>query len=411
MIVSVVGSTTTSKTFDLADLARLHDAAADDDYILRGDDGRTSDQIVGGGTLLRDLVSDIADPDHPGSQLDPDATSFTEVFDAGDRSHPLQAGDLGAVGSNGFTQGGPVIYGVSGDQLGYIRPLRGDDDVNLSQDPQVGGFFQTDPGGALRITVHASGQLLAPVIHVSPDPRKGSPVELSATVDNPSGTGLTYDWDFGDRSGHGAGASVAHTWASSFASDYATVALVVTGADGSSGSTYARVTFGGPTEPPTETPTTTPSTTTPSASATGTATPTATPTATSSGTPDADQTEGTSGRSGGSPATGHSAGPTAGPTSTSSTTPHATPSDAGVAVDGLVLLSAGQQPEAVAPVQQPPPGSVQAPEAERVTDHHPLTLPGWLVAAAVGATLLVLGGLREARPGWWRRLRPPARMH
>ena len=234
VVVDVVGTTTTSQTFTPDDLDRLHDIV-NTTYTLqsRPNDPAPQTTNVAEATSLRALVAAIPDPGHPGSTLDPDAVTFTEVDDAQGHSHPLPRGALGASGATGYQRGlMPVVYALDQDTIGFLRPLRDSSDVNVSADVNIGGYFLSGTDGVLHIVVHTSGQLLAPVIHASATSADvGKGVGFTVTLPRRPAGQLTYAWDFGDGSTSTVAAPT-HAWAHTGTYE---VDLTVSSPDGSTG--------------------------------------------------------------------------------------------------------------------------------------------------------------------------------
>jgi PKD repeat protein len=84
----------------------------------------------------------------------------------------------------------PAIYLLSNGNIRYIRPLRGEDDVNV--------YDQFNLDTNLILTFHTTGRLLEPVAKASSTSvnTKDKPT-FSVTVADPK-TNLGYKWDFGD---------------------------------------------------------------------------------------------------------------------------------------------------------------------------------------------------------------------
>lgn len=231
VLVEVVGTVQTTKVFTSADLHRLTDLA-DPPYETRSDPTHqpSNNPNPHEATSLQSLVQDIDVPGSPGTKLATAAVTYTEVFDPAGASHRLSAGYLGPSHYQRALL--PAVYASTG-AIVYIRPLRNDDagDVNVSPDPNRGGYFQTGEGGALRLTLHTSGRSLPVSISATPaKPDVGESVALSATIgaDVP---GATYAWDFADGT-RSSSEAPSHRWT---ATGTYQVGLTVQGSDGSSG--------------------------------------------------------------------------------------------------------------------------------------------------------------------------------
>ncbi|CAB4690802.1 MAG: hypothetical protein F2667_02100 [Actinobacteria bacterium] len=387
VVVEVVGSVSETRTYSAQEVVDLTDLV-DAPYLLRDEAGVERSPDTRTWTSLQALVDAMAPLSH-------DLVTYTEVIDEQGTSLRLDEHALDDPGSNGFEDAlMPAVSfsGSSGGQGGaitYLRPLRDDQDVNVSAQANRKGYFQTD--AALRIVVHTSGRLLRPVVTATEVTRAGvaaNTYDLTASVpDAPAG--LTYDWALGD----GDTSSVAaprHTYDATDRSTYYVV-LSVTGDDGSSGrSDPVAVEVSEP--PPEESPGPTPG-------------------GGESEGPDTGPTDSggahEGGSTGGAPAEG---GPTLGGLSEVETggepsvvtpTPDAGPGPAPVAgrqVSGTLLigLAAGAAPS-VAPEDVAPSARASSPRT---------ALPTWLLAVAGGVLLLAAGALGESpavRRAWRRR--------
>ncbi|MFT4288546.1 PKD domain-containing protein [Nocardioides sp.] len=386
-VVVEVAETGSTTTFDLDELLALEDVF-DQSFVLRESSGASQSLSVAAATSLRAVVAAVP--------VDPDSVTYTEVLDTSGVAHRLAAGELGAAGSNGFAGGlEPVVYpsGGDGEVLTYIRPLRSSEDVNVSSDPNYGGYFATADGGALHVMVHTTGELLNPVIDADDlTPSLGDAVALSVSFDEEPGTSLTYAWDFGDGTGSTDPAPT-HAWTD--AGSY-WVNLTVTGSNAVGRADAVKVTVGE------------------AASATATATagdgvatsaaPSVGPTksggrhqggkaSTATGPTAGATASATTGASSGATASAATATATATASASSSAEPTATA--AGDRIEGVVLVAAGQAPAA---------GGEQIAAAARGGQvPGSWGLPGWSGGVGAGVLLLGLGALAEARPRWWRR--------
>ncbi|MEA2286987.1 MAG: hypothetical protein QOJ21_3030, partial [Solirubrobacteraceae bacterium] len=137
-----------------------------------------------------------------------------------------------------FAEGPPIVW-IDAGGTRYLRPLRGPDDVNATDNIGV-------TGADLVIRVH-QGPLLA--VRAEADRRAvraGESVSFTAQVEGATpGAALTYDWTFGDGT-HTRGPAVRHVFRTPGVYD----ALVsVNGADDSGGSSVPlRIRVGDPPE-------------------------------------------------------------------------------------------------------------------------------------------------------------------
>jgi hypothetical protein len=362
VVVQIVGSVETTRTFTLDDLDALHDIA-DVTYATQTAPGQAFPNPVNTGTSLRALVGAVPLPGQPGASVDPDAVTYTEVIDPQGRVHPLAQGALGPSGENGFADGlMPVMYPQARDAVVYIRPLRGPDDVNVSPDPNVGGFFQSLDGGSLTVVAHTSGTLLAPVIHAATtSTHPGVAADFTASVaDAPAG--LVYRWDFGDGT-TSSSAAPAHAWT---AKGTYIVQLSVSAPDGSSGRATPVLVKVDPT-------TTKGHTGKPGTGANDD------PHAPVTGPSTSSQGEHSSGP------TGHVATPSKG---THSGKHHQAIPPAGRPVSGTLLLSAAEP-------FQPAPVPESSAAAARTAPRDSLGVPAWTVVLAAALALLCLGMASE----------------
>lgn len=142
---------------------------------------------------IRQLLERLPTPVAPGS------VSFTESPNRSGGTSYLRGRthDLDEPGGPQYPfQDGlmPAVYAVgNNDAIGYIRPLRGGSDTNASD------FWQTDSTGVLELTVHTTGDVVTPTLHVRPSATEvGRQVAFSATFDQPPSGAASYTWQFGD---------------------------------------------------------------------------------------------------------------------------------------------------------------------------------------------------------------------
>jgi PKD repeat protein len=123
---------------------------------------------------------------------------------------------------NGFDGDEMTVEATDGTHYGKtVVTLSGDMDVNVI-------FDNIDP------VAEANGDYSG---------TEGVPLSLSSVGSNdPDGTIVSYDWDFGDGSAHGTDANPSHTYADAVGSPY-TVTLTVTDNDGATDSDTATVTI------------------------------------------------------------------------------------------------------------------------------------------------------------------------
>lgn len=90
----------------------------------------------------------------------------------------------------------PALYTTSTGQIGYIRPLRGEDDVNSTDQ------FRIDPGESATLTIHTTGKLLEPVVSASDTSvdTKATTTFTTTYAENPGTRVIKWRWDFGDGS-------------------------------------------------------------------------------------------------------------------------------------------------------------------------------------------------------------------
>jgi PKD domain len=138
----------------------------------------------------------------------------------------------------------PAIFVVGpNESIGYIRPLRDDNDVNGND------FWQTNESGALELNVHTSGQLLTPTLHAKTKATTGTPLAFSASFDQPVATKITYTWTFGGGATRVTSTpSTTHVYE---ATGTYVAQVSIRGADSSSGSSQVvQIRVGKPPKPP-----------------------------------------------------------------------------------------------------------------------------------------------------------------
>ena len=183
------GAARTVGLADLADRFDVHDAT----YTLREADGTTTTLTVADGISLTALLAVAG--------LDADAFTYVEVPGADGSGAILLRDDLG-----GTDEGPPVVWA---DEQGvhFLRPSRGDGDVN-------DGDLVTLPDGPIAISLR-TGDPLVPRISVStlrarPRERIGFGATLAVGRLAP---GMDFEWYF-DGTGTASGANVSHRFPS-----------------------------------------------------------------------------------------------------------------------------------------------------------------------------------------------------
>jgi hypothetical protein len=130
----------------------------------------------------------------------PNAAGVPAVLSAADLVDPDKTTDANADGTPDeypfFEKLQPAVVLLSGNRIGYIRPLRDpDEDTNASD------YFQVT--GRLDLTVHTTGTLLAPTVASSAGTalERGGKTTFSVAFADEPRTGIKSTlWDFGDGS-------------------------------------------------------------------------------------------------------------------------------------------------------------------------------------------------------------------
>jgi hypothetical protein len=179
------GAARTLALADLADRFDVHGAT----YTLRAEDGSTSTLPVADGISVTALLA--------AAGLDADAFTYLEIAAADGSSAILLRDDLG-----GTDEGPPVVW-VDEQGVHFLRPSRGDGDVNA-------GDFVTLPDGPVAISL-ATGDPLVPRIAVSKlRARPRERIEFGATLAaGRLSPGMEFEWYF-DGTGIARGANVSH---------------------------------------------------------------------------------------------------------------------------------------------------------------------------------------------------------
>lgn len=148
---------------------------------------------------LRTLLTNIGE-NHPEHADLKDDVTFSEAPDASGIPRVLDQPAFGDPNGKDFPFDdnlSPALY-VSGGQIGYFRPLAGEDDVNGPDK-----FFVK---GRLDLTIHITGKLLAPTATSSISaPTTKDKTKFSVSLSGKPGTFLKYRWDFGDNRGPNRG--------------------------------------------------------------------------------------------------------------------------------------------------------------------------------------------------------------
>lgn len=220
VVQTVDGQQTTieSKVFGAAELEKLwDDALSSRDYVLRKNPkskgGRTTEirptRRVGINALLAQLSPDqvakatfVETPNPagipsvltPGDLADPDNSAPAPTAPSPSPSQtpaPTPTPDA-SYPFVGKLQ--PAVFLTRGGKLGYVRPLRDpDEDTNASD------YFQV--AGRLDLTVHTTGQLLAPTVTSSAGTELDRDARTTFSVSFADNAGLEIvrtAWDFGD---------------------------------------------------------------------------------------------------------------------------------------------------------------------------------------------------------------------
>ena len=247
LVVTWTGTSSGSQVVTLDDLRAWADLSdpAYQTRVIPGTDPQ-SEPRPGQALSLHHLLGQLTPP------IPAAAVTFTEAPHRGSAPSTLSTADLGDPSDPGypFPDGlMPAVFIVGADDaIGYIRPLRSSTDTNGDD------FWQTDSGGALQLTVHTTGRLVAPTLtaanhHVVPGARDSFTTSFATSPRLP----FTYTWTFGDGATdvtRTAGSSHAYTTPGTY---LATV--TVRGDDGSYGQSPAvQITVG---RRPSSTPTST----------------------------------------------------------------------------------------------------------------------------------------------------------
>lgn len=405
-VVGDAGSPPDTTVVTLTDLADWTDVT-DTQYLVRSTPGGSvTSEPLSQGVSIRHLLQQLG--------IAPSSVTYTAIVGRTPYQSLLsaQTHDFDDPTSPDFPfQSGlePVLWPIgSDDAIGYLRPLRGDSDVNGRD------FMQTFSEGAFDLTVHTSGTVLRPTVTAQPrSVRAGQTVSFTATVDDPDATEqLSYTWSFGDGSGTGpqSARTTTHRY-STAGSYYAYVEVVGTnGSTGESATVEITVRSGASTSPPP--PRTSPPPRGPSHGAGSAHNPTSGP-VTAQGH-----------HGGGAPASPAPDSPRAGPTTApgGSATPSAargsaTPTAPRPSPTASPTVSAGGSRVAGYLIAEFAPGPTRSSASTRTT---PLTAPAardgrltrsvtaWLLAGLAVVALLAFGAFAEAkRPagskiGRWR---------
>lgn len=235
VVITVLGSTTKTFEFSIADFDQANDVRTRQNYTYKG----SGDVLL---TVLpvRDLLNQLGTP----------ATNISYVelssSTASPRSHLVVAdGDLDDPGP--FVGGLlPAIYtanGTDGTRFGYTRGQRSASDDN--------GRDTIITAANLQLTVHATGKPLYPVVTASPasQPTTNRPVKFAVNVE--TAPDLRYSWTFGDGTTleNSTDASPTHQYPArtSAGQDSYAARVTVTGGDSSAGTSRSvTVTVGAP---------------------------------------------------------------------------------------------------------------------------------------------------------------------
>jgi len=204
LIVKVVstsdgkGTTLETRYFNASDIQDWGDGLVTaPPYVTRGQSGKESERPRPAAALpLRTLLASPAftqDPDTNVTFSESNGTPAPTVLDKPDFRDPAAATD--PKDPYPFDDGlQPALYVTGAGQIGYVRPLRGEDDVNSTDQ------FRVEPGSSATLTIHTTGKLLQPVAHASSTSvDTKTSVSFSTTYAVKPGTRiLTWRWSFGD---------------------------------------------------------------------------------------------------------------------------------------------------------------------------------------------------------------------
>ncbi|KAA1400395.1 PKD domain-containing protein [Aeromicrobium ginsengisoli] len=168
------GTTLETRYFNASELQAWGDGLVTaPPYLTRGQSGKVSPRPRPATALpLRTLLSSpvfTKDPETAVTFSESNGTSAPTVLDKPDFSDPATATDKDPYPFLDDLQ--PALYVTGTGQIGYVRPLRDEDDVNSTDQ------FKVDPGSSVTLTIHTTGKLLQPVAHAS-----STSVDTKATV-------------------------------------------------------------------------------------------------------------------------------------------------------------------------------------------------------------------------------------
>lgn len=201
VVVKVVSTqdfkeTTTRYEFNAADLAALSTTPPGDFYVRdeAGKKEKPAKPAITKAVSIRSLLGEVATRDPAAGDLQKNAT-FSEV--SGDDGIPRVLDYPAFADPNDkdypFDDGLPaVVYPLSGERIGYFRPLAGKDDVNR------GDWIVRK--GRLYLVIHMTGKLLQPTVSVdksAPTTKDKLRFDVSLT-EEPNTRVLKYEWNFGD---------------------------------------------------------------------------------------------------------------------------------------------------------------------------------------------------------------------
>jgi len=177
-----------ARTLALADLVQRFDVHGGT-YTLRAEDGSTSTLPVADGISVTALLA--------AAGLDADAFTYLEIPGADGSSAILMRDDLGR------TNDGPPVVWADEQGVHFLRPSRGDGDVNA-------GDLVTLPEGPISISLR-TGDPLVPRISVSKlRARPRERIEFGASLAaGRLGPGMEFEWYF-DGTGTARAANVSH---------------------------------------------------------------------------------------------------------------------------------------------------------------------------------------------------------
>jgi PKD repeat protein len=198
VVQTIDGSTTVieKRAFNASEITAWDQSKLVDDpkYYTRGPGGTLSERprpaealplrnLLGSGEFTHDPLTNVKFSESNG-------TSVPTVLDKPDFGDPADS----AYPFDDSLQ--PALYVTSTGQIGYIRPLRGADDINSTDQ------FRVDPGRSVTLTIHTTGKLLEPVVSASSTSvdTKDTTTFSTTYAEKPGTRVIRWRWSFGDGS-------------------------------------------------------------------------------------------------------------------------------------------------------------------------------------------------------------------